>query len=193
MPILGIVASSNYPRVTDTGAYYPLGLVNLTSASASATFSNIPQTYTHLELRYIVRGTTTASSDFIVCRFNSDGNASNYVTYHSLTGNGSSVTAASGLTGVDGAVRLPAIPTAQGSWPSGVFGSGIISILDYTNTNKYTTTRTLGGVDRNGGGELTLVSGLYLSTAAITAIQITPNTVNLAANSSFALYGIKGA
>ena len=53
MPILGIVASSTRQGlVTDTGAMFPLGAVTVGSAGASSiTFSSIPSTYTHLQVR----------------------------------------------------------------------------------------------------------------------------------------------
>jgi hypothetical protein len=37
----------------------------------------------------------------------------------------------------------------------------LVDILDYSNTNKYTTVRTLAGFDNNGNGAVTSNSGLW--------------------------------
>jgi hypothetical protein len=67
-----------------------------------------------------------------------------------------------------------------------------MDILDYANTNKYKTTRTLIGRDRNGAGIMLFHSGLYQSTNAITSLKFFPSTGNFAQYTQFALYGIKG-
>jgi hypothetical protein len=80
----------------------------------------------------------------------------------------------------------------QGGATASVFGAGVIDILDYANTSKYKTIRTLSGWDKNGGGNVGLSSGLWLSTSAISSIVIGSQTGNLVTNTQFALYGIKG-
>jgi hypothetical protein len=71
------------------------------------------------------------------------------------------------------------------------FGVGVASILDYTNTNKYKTSRILCGYDANGSGFSLLYSGLWQNTAAITSITMFPNSGNFEQYSSFALYGVR--
>ena len=70
----------------------------------------------------------------------------------------------------------------------------IFDILDYTNTNKNTTTRALTGNETNGtaGQAILFSSGNWRNTAAITSILIYPSSGNFSQYSSFALYGIKG-
>ena len=120
-------------------------------------------------------------------QYNGDTGA-NY-TYHILDGDGASVVAgaATGLTSLifgDGTSS-----TAQAN----TFGVAIVDILDYTNTNKYKTHKSLGGYDLNGSGEVPFWSGLWLNTAAITSISIITNTATtFATGAHFALYGIKG-
>jgi hypothetical protein len=71
------------------------------------------------------------------------------------------------------------------------FGTFILDILDYKDTNKYKTARSLDGSDANGSGEISLRSGSWRNTAAITSITLTPTGTGIAQYSSFALYGIK--
>jgi hypothetical protein len=66
-------------------------------------------------------------------------------------------------------------------------------VLDYKNTNKFKTTRSLAGGDTNGGSyqEANFMSGLWRNTAAITQIDVSSSAGNLAQYSHFALYGVK--
>jgi len=192
MPIFGITASSNMStKLTD---FYQIATTTLGSATSTVTFSSIPADYTHLQIRasyQTSRGTYPLDKIFI--RFNSD-TASNYST-HVVQGDGasaaSSVENTTSLTDRD----MSATTAASGGL---VFGTLIMDILDYANTNKYKTTRTLIGFDTNGtvtgyGGRAGLLSGNWRSTSAITSVTFTvDNAANYSANSKFSLYGIKG-
>jgi hypothetical protein len=68
----------------------------------------------------------------------------------------------------------------------------VLDILDYANTNKFKTVRSLTGVDANGSGFVALMSGLYRSTTAITSIKLfSTYGSNWTSTSTFALYGVK--
>jgi hypothetical protein len=83
---------------------------------------------------------------------------------------------------------------AAGGSAASIFGVLVLDILDYANTSKTKTTRTLMGYDKNGAGKVTLTSGLWNNTSAISSISIVPKDgSSWAEYSSFALYGIKGA
>jgi hypothetical protein len=80
------------------------------------------------------------------------------------------------------------------------FGTTVIDILDYANTNKYKTLRSLTGFDNNttgGAGEqggVLFLSDAWYDTSAITSISLFPESSgNFAQYSTYALYGIKGA
>jgi hypothetical protein len=74
------------------------------------------------------------------------------------------------------------------------FGAVVIDILDYANTNKYKTIRSLSGTSyNNNNGAVGLFSGSWRNTNAITAITLQASAANLAQYSQFALYGIKGS
>ena len=69
----------------------------------------------------------------------------------------------------------------------------IVDILDYENTNKNKTIRSLAGLDLNGsGGRIEFCSSLWMSSAAITSVKVDNFAGgNIAQYSSFALYGVK--
>ena len=160
-----------------TSAYESIATAVVGSGgSPSITFTSIPATYTHLQLRSFALSSSTASSATMTI------NSSNGIS-HWLSGNGASVSADKDLTKMY-------LPLVQGSTTSG-FG-GVTDFLDYANTNKYKTVRTLGGFDANGSGFVNLTSNLWQSTSAITSITLTA-VGNFNQYSHFALYGIKGA
>lgn len=188
-PILGIYASqiTGHLAPADTGSYFPISAVTVPSGgTASITFSSIPSTYTHLQIRIMGRSDRASTRDVVSLKFNSDSGA-NY-TEHYLYGDGSSANAG----GSTGATSANTYRIAGGSAASNIQGTIIIDILDYANTNKYKTLRSLGGVDLNGSGEIWFNSSLWLNTNAINNIVLT-SIGTLQQYSSFALYGIKGA
>ena len=145
--------------------------------SSTITFSSIPSTYKHLQIRCAVL--TTAGG--INIQYNSD-TGSNY-TYHQLYGTGTSALANAGTSHTAGFIGYN---NAAGSNTTAI----VCDILDYQNTNKYTTHKSLAGTDVNGsGGTLTFFSGLWLNTAAVSTIDIKGT---FSQYSHFALYGIKG-
>jgi len=183
-PILGIWASGATP--SKQNSYESIATTTVgAGGAADVTFSSIPSTYTHLQIRFIARGDYAATNLNLAFQLNSD--TSNAYTYHQLIGDGSTAAAYSGASqGLGFAGRI-----TQASAGSNIFGAGVIDILDYKDTNKYKTVRSLGGWDNNGSGMMTLQSSLYMSASAVSTIKLYGNLGNLTQYSSFALYGIK--
>jgi hypothetical protein len=188
-PILGILASANYPR--STNSYESIATVNLSSAGASSiSFTSIPSTYQHLQLRLLLRGDSSAGfGNAVLMRFN--GSSTGIYAYHTIqTLDGSTIYADYDFNRTNiVAMRMP-----SSFFASNIFAGGVIDILDYANTNKFKTTRTLGSFDTNGGtNTVNLSSGLWRSTAAINEITFTDDSAaGFSRYSHAALYGIKG-
>jgi len=152
-----------------------------TSSSTSAVeFTNIPQTYKHLQLR--ITGKFGSNGHL---RLNSD-TGSNY-NYHFLGGDGSTAFAGNSEGSI---TRMLAWGSGNndGTYPQSI----VCDLLDYTDTNKYTTGRFLWGWDKNGSGAVWLASGLWRNTNAVTSIYIDANEATIYTGAHFALYGIKG-
>ena len=181
MPILGILASAITGNLV-TNSYESIATVTVGSGgSSSITFSSIPATYTHLQIRMLTATSNPSAS--MTMNFNSDNSSANYRN-HNLFGNGSTAT-----SNTDGNAEYIGM---QGSAMTTGPGVQIIDILDYTNTNKYTTSRFLSGYDANGSGYVFYGSSLWMNTAAINQIVLSRNTSGFFEYSHFALYGIKG-
>ena len=186
MNILGIIASS---QVTAAGDFESIATQTVGSGgSSSVTFSSIPATYTHLQVRMTTLSdvATGAGGANVNLTFNSD-TGSNYA-WHELYGTGASVAAGAGTSQAFIKTGYTADSTASYT------GACVIDILDYINTNKYKTIRALAGSDINGsGGYILFRSGLWQNTNTITSITLTNQSGNLKQYSHFALYGIKSA
>ena len=177
------------PAYTVPNSYESIATTTVGSGgTASITFSSIPQTYTHLQIRLIARSTNASTDAYIGVEYN--GVSSSSYSEHGLYANGSTVAAYSGVGNPFAlAQRITAANAA-----SSTFGVIVVDILDYTNTNKYKVQRTLGGYDLNGSGVLGYYSsGMFANTNAITSLRLFPNAGNFAEYSQIALYGIKGA
>ena len=198
-PILtGVIASGISGHLTPPwdgpeGGYDALASVTLSTSANKITFSGIPSGYKHLQLRFsatTTRNTYAVSDPFIT--FNDDAieGGSNYTT-HYMRGDGATAVAGSVTPGWR--VYAPGLmSTNQAAGPA----VGIIDILDYSDSTKYTTVRWLGGFDTNGtvagyGGFIGLVSGAWKNTAPVNSIQFSGDYVPYLANSKFSLYGVK--
>ena len=159
--------------------------------SSTITFSSIPSTFTHLQLRYIARSAQVGNASSLILRFNSD-TGSNYYAYHEIYADGSTAAAYADSTATFS--QVDQIPAANKT--ASVFGVGVIDLLDYTSTSKNKTIRFLDGWDSNGTGAVVFGSSLYKPStiAAISTITITDAYAqNFVEYSQFALYGIKGS
>lgn len=186
MPILGIIASSISGNLV-TNSFESIATVTVgAGGSSSISFSSIPSTFKHLQVRCLARSSRSQNSGYAVFRFNSD-TGTNY-SQHSLQGDGASAAAAA-----NSSVSFPTLllfPAALRG--ASIFGAGVLDVLDYTNTNKNKTIRVLDGYDSNGAGLIELGSGAWYNTSAITSITITEyNGNNFVEYSQFALYGVK--
>ena len=183
-------ASNSVTPVTPT-SFESIATATGTGSSGTITFSSIPSTYQHLQLRWIAKGTTTGTDgrQNIAVTFNST--TTNYVS-HFLYGDGSAVTADVFLA--DTSVNLVGAGVRSGTNQTNTHGAGILDIHDYASTTKNKTVRAFFGNDcnlSNANFGVRLNSGLWINTAAITSITLT-GTDNFTTSTSFALYGIKG-
>lgn len=188
-PILGIYASQISGHLFGpTGAYDSIATAVASGSSPTLQFISIPSTYTHLQIRGIVKSTTSGSSlTGVNLTFNSDGSSS--YTRHLLYGNGTSALAYGGTAGTAWSIGGNDTPTAG---YTSMFGAQVIDILDYANTSKNKTVRALTGADVNGAGEVDFSSTVFLKTTAISTIELNCASGNFALGTTYALYGIKG-
>ena len=167
------------------GSYESIATITVGSGGASTVeFTSIPATYKHLQVRLNIRSNRAVTVETYVMQFNSTG--SNQYSGHLLAGGGATTQTYSETSQ----------NTGLGAYISGnsaganMFGGAISDILDYANTNKYKTVRSLGGTDQNGSGNISFTSCLWQNTAAINSIKFQSGGTGWTEYSSFALYGI---
>ena len=175
---------------TVPNSFESIATSTLSTATASITFSSIPATYTHLQIRCIARTNGTGTSQNLNMTINNDQNAS--YSLHQFSADGTSASAYGESVGRTNCVQVVHI-TGSSSGAS-IFGAGIIDILDYTNTNKNRTVKTLRGQVQNASDQSVGINTyLYTSTTAISRLDFSAGSGNLVQYTQIALYGIKGS
>lgn len=147
-------------------------------------FNDIPQTYKHLQLRVMAITPSTGYHNFEI-HINGDFNY-NYAT-HQMQGNGATAFASGQST--TNRYTFVGLMNPTNGYPF----AAIVDLLDYTNTNKYKTMRSLAGANNNAadiGARVGFGSGLWMNTSAITSI--TCGGGDFGQYTRISLYGIKG-
>lgn len=175
-------AASNSVTPAAPGVFESIASITASGSSATASFTSIPSTYKHLQIRASFSAAATSGSLFV--QVNGD-TGSNYAR-HNLSGDGSAAYGrASTSTG------YPSLNTnynLSATYPSFV----VVDLIDYADTSKTKTIRAVYGLDINSSAsEIDLNSVLWNSTSAINRVDIFAGT-NFTSGSTFALYGIKG-
>ena len=185
---LGLIGSFPTPV---TSSFESIATTTLGSTTSTITFSSIPSTYKSLQIRTLQRVDASVTGYYWNMKINVNSDSGSNYPWHYLQGDGSA-TSAAGTTATT-YIEVNSVAPDQAK-TSGIFGTSIIDIDDYASTTKNKSLRYFAGADANGTGKLTLGSGVWLNTSAITSISITTNAANgFIAGSTFSLYGIKGA
>jgi hypothetical protein len=184
MPILGIIASSVTGGLV-TGAYESID-TDTPSGTATVSFTSIPATYKHLQIR--ISALTSSGGGSFRGTLNGDTTSANYIGQY-LDGTGSSV-----FAGTNSGVGWMSLGMTYNGMVTTYPNVTIIDIIDYASTTKYKTVRSFAGADNNAsGGSVDLVSGLWMSTSAVNRVDIVTGSGQYQTGSTVSLYGIKGA
>jgi hypothetical protein len=182
----GLIAAFPTPV---TGSFESIATFTGNGTASTYTFNSIPGTYKALQIRMIAFAGGSAGGYYVGLRANGD-STSIYTTYY-MTGNGTTVSASQSasttsiLTDVNGGLGL----AANASTPDVT----IINISDYASTSKRKTFGIFSGQEKNGTGGLSLTSGLWDSTSAITSLTLfNQGSQVFNSGTSIAIYGMKG-
>jgi hypothetical protein len=194
MPILGVVDSAKSGNLRSPA--YEFIAKQTTSSSSLMTFTSIPQTYKHLEIRLSNRYSAAGvSQNGVVLSINNDQTAGNYFCNHRMQGyDGAFV--ASTLNAYDGYVGMLVASNPRSGTLANTFFQTVIKITDYTNSNTNKVVRSIGGgAIASSNSEVTFFTGLYCpsTSAAVTRIDIAGYSAGNFVDGTVArLYGIKG-
>jgi len=189
-PIPGIVASQITGHLA-TNSYESIQSTVIGTAVNTFTFSSIPQTYKHLEIRYTVRGDRAVTYDTWIMWYNGVQNG-NYYDAHVMYGGGTGSAISGGSYSEYGQNQMSMGLITEANASSNMFGSGVINIFDYT-SSKLKVTKCISGIAIGSAAGNYTMSGLFNQTGAITSITLQhPTGGGLQPNSIISLYGIKG-
>lgn len=156
-----------------TATYDCIATTTLSSSQSTVTFSSISANYTDLVL---VCNSAVNPQSFATLRLNGDSGSNYSRTY--MQGGFANPSSARGTNETSAYINL--VPTLP-----------CISITHFMNYSNTTTHKTLLQNEKGYDNGVTLTTYLWRSTAAINSITIVGGVNNLAANSTFSLYGIK--
>lgn len=183
MILLGLLNSQVQESPGAAGSFDLLESVFVTSNTSSVTFSNLNAytEYQHLQIRMIMRMNAIDEVDAYI---NGDTGAS--YAGHLLRGTGGGVTSFNRFNST-------ILQIADVSGNSNVYTAAVTDILDFSNSSKNTTIKTLTG-DSGGFNAIQIWSGLWNNAAAMTSIQFYGRSSTSFQNGSrFSLYGIKAS
>ena len=162
--------------------YVALASVTVGSGgAANIEFTNIPQTYTDLNILISGRSASTNPQENLLIEFN--GSSSNF-TRRALEGDGSAASSYSGST------NLIAYVVGNGA-TSNTFGNASIYIPNYTSSNNKSISTDAVEETNATTAYMQLTAVLWSNSAAITSIILKPGSNNFLQYSTATLYGIK--
>lgn len=174
---------NNYVLDNATGFYSIASGVVDASGSTTVTFSSIPSTYSHLQIRCFVK---VSSSSNLTVQFN--GSTTGYANTWT-EGNGGGAPSGARETG-SSYIPIYASTATNSSYAAFT----VIDIPDYK-SGKIKNMRAMAGFDLNSTnpyGYVDLDGGVWNNTAAISSITIgLTGTSSMVQNSQIALYGIR--
>jgi hypothetical protein len=170
--------------------YVFIARVTATGGESSLVLSSIPSTYKHLQVRSYLGDTYSVVSPggcgMSGFTYNAD-TANNYAT-NRVYGNGA------GCYTTGNASQPNASNMAAVTWGNqSIFASSVTDIYDYANTNKFKSSKCLGGSDSttaSSNWQINFASAIWLSTNAINSISVNAAISGFRAGSTMDLYGI---
>jgi len=178
--------------LTDGEAWVGIATTTLGSDTATVTFTSTDDgqvgdfsQYMDLVLVSYVRLAVSAQLQSLVVRFNNDSGSSQYPTQR-LVGNGSVVSAASQTTW--SFLTLGEVPAANAG--ANMFGAVVSNLFDI-NSGKYKSVVSSVASDTDSTyGSAQLWAGTWKSQAAIVEIDLYNQYADIAAGSTFSLFGV---
>jgi hypothetical protein len=176
-------------------AFESIATATGTGSASTVTFSSIPSTYKHLQIRFRIKDTENLGSrntNIFRLNFNGDTTAGAY-SFHDLSGDGSAAGTNAGSSSLITANQcvISSLPAEDQ-----MCTVGIIDVTDYASSTRNKTVKMFIGADANFAStqyKVRLSSGAWYNTNAITSVTVgIQGGGNLTTSSSIALYGIKG-
>jgi hypothetical protein len=169
------------------GAFELIATTAGTGSSGTITFSSIPSTYKHLQIRATIKSNDDNTIGNLSMRMNGD-TAGNYSS-HFLQGYGTGIWSSNATSA--SSIALRDYVAGSGTSNQYIHNAIIIDILDYGDTNKFKTIRALSGMSMV-APQVSLITGNWRSTTAISSLTLNAALGSFITTSRFSLYGIKG-
>jgi hypothetical protein len=187
----GVQSAASSSVTPTTTAFESIATATGNGSSNTITFSSIPSTYTHLQVRGITRGTGANGWEYYSVRVSGGSFVNEYATHLLRSNNGASISS----TGYANTSTLQQLITTDSSSDANVMGAVLMDVHDYASTTRNKTIQIISGYEATttGIGHVELRSGVRLNTAAVDTVEFQISSGSWATTTKFALYGIRGA
>jgi hypothetical protein len=164
---------------------YELITSSVLSSTGTFSFTSIPQTYTHFQLRFSLRDSEATTNGVLRMRFNNDAGSNYEWNFFVNSGSGGGSTQFGPYSGY----TIPG-NNANPQW----YSSGVIDVINATSTtlHKAVSGRWGGIVNTSTYGYPGYLGAVYKSTSAVNRIDLYTNGSGFLTKSRVSLYGIKG-
>jgi hypothetical protein len=185
MPILGVIDSAKSGNLVSP-AYDSIASFT-GGGNATISFTSIPQTYKHLELR--VYGRTNASGTGAIDGYMNFNSVTSNYNWHEIVGTNNTVkNASAGVNASQIHFMRNCLPRASESG----YGFAVATIMDYTSAN-FKSVNIRSGWAKNTFGVVSVTTGSSTITGAITRMDLTiEGGGTWTSDTVLQLYGIKG-
>lgn len=150
--------------------------------TSAITFSNIPQNYTDLVLKFSLRDNSASAWNNLSIKFN--GSTSSY-SARSVVGTGTGTTSQSSTTDIDRQYTNGNTTTAN------TFGNGEIYIPNYTSSVAKSLSSDTVGENNSSTSIVGLMAGLWNNVTAISSLSLSAAGASFLQYSTATLYGIR--
>jgi hypothetical protein len=181
-----------WDQATSMGSYWALQSYTAKSFESSVMFSNIPQNFSHLEIRMSAKHLASGEYDVAIFHaFNGDMSVGNY----SVSRIGASGNAANAGSNGTGSYTIYSSSQAGGQIDRGLYAPTVTNIYDYSSSSKYKILKTTSGFSTNfqqPTDVIWMAQGTWYNTSPINSITLYSQSVEpWAPGTKIALYGIK--
>lgn len=191
-PIIGTIASSTRQGLS-TGSFEPISTYTVSGSTVSnITFNSIPQTYKHLQIRWLVKNTlNTNDYSNVLMTINSSSSTYRFYRIGSFYNSGGAANNSANVSTYTYALANAAMPTAGGNLTN-IYGAGVIEIPNYSASSTYKTLMGGFGFSSNSNPEINFFGGSITPFSdAISSIVFLGDSDQFSIGSTISLYGIK--
>ena len=189
----GVKGSDFWDGSTTLGSFESISTYTVSGSPVSSiTFSSIPQTYKHLQMRFLVKN-TLGNNDYSNVLMTINGSSGNYRYYRigNFYNSGGTQNNTANVNTYTYALANAAMPCSGGNLTN-IFGTGVLEFPNYSASSTYKSMMGAFGFSSNSNPDINFFGGSTTPFSdAISSIVLIGDSDQFAVGSTISLYGLK--